>query len=129
MRIIRRVLLLIVCTVASVYTVNTIQFDSLCREDERKYLLTSTGEAAYGFDTDNTVYTNLTGLSNAILRLEEEGYRIYSTSSDENSIDIIIQDYDKGIVYRYYYTYNNKLLTCFCNEYEDSYKALTYIIE
>lgn len=129
MRIIRRVVLFTLCVCMSVYVFKSLQFDSLCRVDDNKYLLQTIGKCYYEFDTDNTVYTNLTGLSNGILRLQEEGYKIYSCNSDDSSIDIIIQNNELGVVYRYYYTYNNKLLTSFCNSYENSYKALTYIIE
>ena len=129
MRIVRRLFLLVLCLGLTGYVYTTFQPYSVFRLDDRKYLLQTFGTCSYGFDTDNTVYTNLSGLSNGILRLQEEGYKIYSCNSDDNSIDIIIQNSDEGIVYRYYYTYNNRLLTCFCNSYENSYKALTYIIE
>ena len=129
MRIIRRLFLLVLCLGLTGYVYTTFQSDNVFRLDDKKYLLQTQGKCSYEFDTDNTVYTNLSGLSNGILKLQEEGYKIYSCNSDDNSIDIIIQNSDEGIVYRYYYTYNNRLLTSFCNSYENSYKALTYIIE
>lgn len=129
MRIVRRLFLLVLCLGLTGYVYTTLQSDNVFRLDDKKYLLQTQGACSYEFDTDNTVYTNLSGLSNGILKLQEDGYKIYSCNSDDNSIDIIIQNSDEGIVYRYYYTYNNRLLTSFCNSYENSYKALTYIIE
>lgn len=129
MRIVRRLFLLVLCLCLTGYVYTTFQPNSVFRLDDKKYLLQTLSTCSYEFDTDNTVYTNLSGLSNGILRLQEEGYEIYSCKSDDNSIDIIIQNSGEGIVYRYYYTYNNRLLTSFCNSYENSYKALTYIIE
>lgn len=129
MRILNRLFLLTLCVVCTILTYQCITFDNLTIEDENKYLLSGGGKCVYSLDTINTIKVNLSGFSNSILKLESEGFRVYEIKVDNTSIDVIIQNNDLGIVYRYYYTYPDRRLTCFCNTYENSYKALTYIIE
>lgn len=129
MRFIRRVMLLCICLMCTLYAVSNTSYDSLTRESEDRYLLNESGTCVYTLYSDNVIKVNLSGFSNGVSRLLEEDYKIYSLSCDDKSIDIIIQNNELGVVYRYYYVYPERLLTCFCNTYENSYMGITYIIE
>lgn len=128
MRIARRLLLSVCCVVLAWVLYNRLTFDSVFVLDENRYLLSEMSRCVYTLDTENTVKTNLSGLSNAVIKLEEEGY-VYTVNSTENSIDVVLQNEITDTVIRYYYTYPERMVTCFCNVYENSYKGVTYIIE
>lgn len=128
MRIARRLLLSVCCVVLAWVLYNRLTFDSMFVLDENRYLLSEMSRCVYTLDTENTVKTNLSGLSNAVIKLEEEGY-VYTVNSTENSIDVVLQNEITDTIIRYYYTYPERMVTCFCNVYENSYKGVTYIIE
>ncbi len=128
-RYIRWTVLTVLCGLLTYIAIQDIKFDSVCRVCDNRYLLCQTSESYYKLISDNQVETNLQGLSNCVINLLDDGYEVYRYDVNDTYADIIIQSSELQSVYRYYYTWADHKLTCFCNVYENSWKGLTYILE
>ena len=128
MTTVRRIISTSILLLLTVY-MYTNMYDILCVKEVNAYLLDSTGNCSYEFDTENTIYVNLSGVSNGVLEMCSNGFEVYRLQTGNDNIDIILQNTETDEVYRYYYKYPERRLTCFSNVYEKSYKGLTYIIK
>ncbi len=96
-------------------------------DNTKVYLLDEVSEKVHFIPySDNTGEIDLAGLSNIIINMQNDGYKIQSLKIIDNNMDIILQN-DKE-VHRLYFTNENEI-TSISSPYNKSMVPYTYIIE
>lgn len=78
--------------------------------------------------TDNSGLTNINGISNVFINMDNDGYDIYKSDITQTYIDISFTK-EGSDSYRYYYDMNTGRITFLSSSYETSSSGLSYIIE
>lgn len=128
---IRSILQKLMFTVAAVlciyYTVRNVSKLSIDTNGVA-YLVDEWAPAYYEVLSENVGITNMNGMSNIYINMANDGYTIYKEEKTSSYIDVsfVKEGYPS---YRYYFLYPEGRITFFSSTYEESWKALTYIIE
>ena len=91
------------------------------------HLLSEKTNAYYKESSFNTGITNINGISNLYLNMQDDGYTIYKEFMTKDYIDVsFIKDGFPS--YRYYYEYPSGKIAIFSSDYERSEEGVSYII-
>lgn len=92
------------------------------------YLVNEYADTYYEMLSDNVGITTINGISNVYVNMLNDGYSVYDEDVQQSYIDVSFVK-DNYPSYRYYFTYPECRITFFCDEYENSYTGISYIIE
>lgn len=123
----KTLLLVIMCSVAVIYSFYLYNPTHLKIDDSSLYLLTNLSDNAYFAPySENTGLIDLGGLSNIVLNMQKDGYEIQNMKATSNDMDIILQNDSE--VYRLYFNKEMKIISI-ASPYSKSGVPFTYINE
>lgn len=123
----KTLLLVIMCSVAVIYSFYLYNPTHLKIDDSSLYLLTNLSDNAYFAPySENTGLIDLGGLSNIVLNMQKDGYEIQNMKATSNDMDIILQNDSE--VYRLYFNKEMKIISI-ASPYSKSGIPFTYINE
>lgn len=126
MDIVRKVSMVCITVIISVFSLLIIDSKTLDRSGEYRYSPIYS-EVYYDSLTSNTAITQREAINSVLYNLEKDGYELKSLTDDGYYIDAIFSD--DSSTWRYVLDLSNNYLMFFNNRYETSYTGETYIID
>lgn len=125
MRTIRKILFIICTFICVVMTVSHIG-KNVPEVINNVSLLNEVSPSFYVEDTINTGYTNINGISNIYLNLQQDGWKVHKVIIEDTFIDISMTKYP-DLSCRVYFKVSDGWTALFLSEYENSNSLLAYI--
>lgn len=123
----KTLLLVIMCSVAVIYSFYLYNPTHLKIDDSSLYLLTNLSDDVYFAPySENTGLIDLAGLSNIVINMQKDGYEIQNMNATPSDMDIILQNDSE--VYRLYFNKEMEIISI-ASPYSKSVVPFTYINE
>lgn len=126
MDIIRKVSMVCITVIISVFSLLVIDSKTLDRSGEYQYSPIYS-DVYYDSLTSNTAITQREAINSVLYNLEKDGYELESVTDDGYYVDAIFSN--DSSTWRYVLDLSNNYLMFFNNRYETSYTGETYIID